>query len=115
MDRVRLLDGKPLQEPPVLLPGEGAYFGSITRPLEAPVVEPLVKDHEPGLVKMEGLDPVRLPPTEEEERICEGIHVVGIADDRHQAVNRLAHVSSSGLSTYKDKPDYPHRIIIFIF
>ena len=64
VDRVRLLDGKPLQEPPVLLPGEGAYFGSITRPLEAPVVEPLVKDHEPGLVKMEGLDPVRLPPTE---------------------------------------------------
>ena len=44
VDRVRLLDGKPLQEPPVLLPGEGAYFGSITRPLEAPVVEPLVKD-----------------------------------------------------------------------
>lgn len=55
MDRVRLLDGKPLQEPPVLLPGEGAYFGSITRPLEAPVVEPLVKDHEPGLVKMKAL------------------------------------------------------------
>ena len=45
MDCVRLFDGESLKEPPVLLPGEGAYFGRIPRPLETPIVEPLVKEY----------------------------------------------------------------------
>ena len=79
--RTGLFDGESLKEPPVLLPGERAYFGRIPRPLKSPAVEPFVQDHKSSLVVVEGFDTICLSPAEEVQRVSKRIHGMGIADD----------------------------------
>ena len=94
-DRGLLLDGEPLHEPAELLRRDAPRLGSIARPLEAAVFQPLVEKQEAVALPEQPLDAVGAPAAEEEEGAGEGIHLELPLDDGSEAVDGLAHVGAA--------------------
>ena len=93
---LRLVDGQPFQEPAQFLTGQFSGLGRILGPLEASLVKPLLHKDKTVLIKVQGFQRVVFSPAEQINGICVRIHPVSIPDDRHEAIEGLAHIRSPG-------------------
>ena len=89
-----LLDAEPFHEPAELLRRDALRFGRVSRPLEAPALQPLVEEQEAVPFPQEPLDAVGAPAAEEEERGGERAHLELLLDDGGEAVDGLPHVGA---------------------
>src|SRR5690606_899409 len=86
--RQKLPGGSPQGcEMPAVLLGRG--------PLEAPLLKAAIIEPKPVVIPMQDLHFVPAAVTENKERRCKRIELERLAHQRHQPVNRLAHVRTA--------------------
>ena len=90
--RLWLVNGKPFHEPAIFLAGKSTDFRCIARPLELTGVQPHIQQYKTSLTMMQCFQAVGFSAAEEIKRICIGVHLVGVPDDRHKSIDLEAHI-----------------------
>ena len=70
-----LIHLQPLHEPAVLLLGQLSRLALAAGPLEGALFQPLIQQHEPVPLPIQGLDPIPFPSAEQEQGVGEGIQL----------------------------------------
>src|SRR5690606_11908146 len=94
--RLALIQSKAIQQPLQLAPAHGQCAVLLGRgPLEAPLLKAAIIETKPVVIPLQDLSFVPTAVTENKEGRRKRIELERLADQRRQAVNRLAHVRTA--------------------
>jgi hypothetical protein len=79
------------------------------------VFKPFVEQQKPVAFPQQCFQSVSAPSAEQEQAVRKQVEIKLPLYDCRKTVNGFSHIGVAGLSPHKDKPAYPHRIIILIF